>query len=85
LNLLQIRRLWRYYYQNTQGLIFVVDSADRERCGEAAHELHRMLAEVRVLLLATRARQTPLACCVRRALEDAGAPPRGCGLGAARQ
>lgn len=28
---LQIRPLWRHYYQNTQGLIFVVDSNDRDR------------------------------------------------------
>jgi hypothetical protein len=33
--------------QNTQGLIFVVDSNDRDRIGEARDELHRMLNEVR--------------------------------------
>ena len=27
----EIRPLWRHYYQNTQGLIFVVDSNDRDR------------------------------------------------------
>jgi GTPase SAR1 family protein len=27
----KIRPLWRHYYQNTQGLIFVVDSIDRNR------------------------------------------------------
>ena len=31
--------------QNTQGLIFVVDSNDRERIAEARDELNRMLAE----------------------------------------
>ena len=41
----KIRPLWRHYYQNTQGLIFVVDSNDRERVGEARDELHRMLQE----------------------------------------
>ncbi|KAI6177742.1 ADP-ribosylation factor 1-like protein [Aphelenchoides bicaudatus] len=41
----KIRPLWRYYFQNTQGLIFVVDSNDRERVGEAREELMRMLAE----------------------------------------
>ena len=41
----KIRPLWRHYYQNTQGLIFVVDSNDRERIGEARDELMRMLAE----------------------------------------
>ncbi|XP_010735419.1 ARF GTPase 2a [Larimichthys crocea] len=41
----KIRPLWRHYFQNTQGLIFVVDSNDRERVGEAKEELMRMLAE----------------------------------------
>ena len=40
-----IRPLWRHYFQNTQGLIFVVDSNDRERMGEAREELNRMLNE----------------------------------------
>ena len=31
--------------QNTDGLIFVVDSNDRERIAEARDELNRMLAE----------------------------------------
>lgn len=42
----QIRPLWRHYFQNTQGLIFVVDSNDRDRVIEARDELHRMLNEV---------------------------------------
>merc|ERR1712087_121387 len=48
----KIRPLWRHYYQNTQGVIFVVDSNDRERIDDASgsdnsakEELHRMLAE----------------------------------------
>ena len=48
----KIRPLWRHYYQNTQGIIFVVDSNGRERIGEsngsvvhAKLELHRLLAE----------------------------------------
>lgn len=48
----KIRPLWRHYYQNTQGIIFVVDSNDKERIDEASgteqsakEELHRMLAE----------------------------------------
>uniref|UniRef100_A0A3B5BBN5 ADP-ribosylation factor 1-like n=1 Tax=Stegastes partitus TaxID=144197 RepID=A0A3B5BBN5_9TELE len=40
-----IRPLWRHYYVNTQGLIFVVDSNDPERIKEAADELHMMLEE----------------------------------------
>jgi len=41
----KIRPLWRHYFQNTDGLIFVVDSNDRERIAEARDELNRMLAE----------------------------------------
>jgi len=41
----KIRPLWRHYYQNTQGIIFVVDCNDRERVGEAKDELNRMLSE----------------------------------------
>ena len=38
----KIRPLWRHYYQNTQGVIFVVDSNDRERIEDAKAELARM-------------------------------------------
>merc|ERR1719203_1697080 len=48
----KIRPLWRYYYSNVDGIIFVVDSNDRERMDNAngyddnaKEELHRMLAE----------------------------------------
>jgi len=41
----KIRPLWRHYFQNTQGLIFVVDSNDRERVQEAKDELNKMLGE----------------------------------------
>ncbi|XP_022148743.1 ADP-ribosylation factor 2 [Momordica charantia] len=41
----KIRPLWRHYFQNTQGLVFVVDSSDRGRICEARNELHRILSE----------------------------------------
>lgn len=41
----KIRPLWRHYYENTEGVIFVVDSNDRDRIGAAKAELERMLAE----------------------------------------
>jgi len=41
----KIRPLWRHYYQNTQGLIFVVDSNDRDRAEDAKEELSKMLNE----------------------------------------
>lgn len=39
----KIRPLWRHYYVGTQGLVFVVDSADRERIDEARIQLHRII------------------------------------------
>ena len=41
----KMRLLFRHYYQNTKGLIFVVDSNDRDRIEDAAEELKKMLAE----------------------------------------
>ena len=40
----KIRPLWRHYYQNTQGIIFVVDSNDTERLEEARDELNKMVS-----------------------------------------
>ena len=40
----KIRPLWRHYFQNTQGLIFVIDSNDRERITEAQDELQKMVS-----------------------------------------
>ena len=31
----KLRPLWRHYFQNTNGVIFVVDSNDKERIGQA--------------------------------------------------
>merc|ERR550532_3924194 len=41
----KIRPLWRYYYQGTNGLIYVVDSNDRDRIEDAREELTKMLQE----------------------------------------
>jgi len=48
----KIRPIWRYYYQNTDAIIFVVDSSDRERIDDskgyeesAKVELHRLFDE----------------------------------------
>lgn len=34
----KLRPLWRHYFQNTDALIFVVDSQDRDRVDKAAAE-----------------------------------------------
>ena len=41
----RIRRLWNYYFHNSQSLIFVVDSNDIELIDEARDELHSLLEE----------------------------------------
>ncbi|CAG9316805.1 unnamed protein product [Blepharisma stoltei] len=41
----KIRPLWRYYYENIQGIIFVVDSNDTKRIEDAKEELYRLVNE----------------------------------------
>lgn len=41
----KIRRLWKHYFDDTQGVIFVVDSNDRQRLIEAEKELQNILEE----------------------------------------
>ena len=41
----KIRPLWRHYYQDTQALIFVIDSNDRDRITESADELEQIVRE----------------------------------------
>ena len=40
-----IRPYWKNYYENTDGLVFVVDSSDEERLNECVEELNSLLAE----------------------------------------
>jgi small GTP-binding protein len=80
----KIRPLWRHYYQNTQGIIFVVDSNDRERIDDssgsenpsAKEELHRMLAEDElrdaVLLVFANKQDLPNAMSVNEVTERLG-------------
>ncbi|RLN17130.1 uncharacterized protein C2845_PM02G41030 [Panicum miliaceum] len=42
---LRIRPLWKHYFHGTQGLIFVVDSSDRERILQVRDELYMLLNE----------------------------------------
>ncbi len=37
----KIRPLWRHYYNDVDGVIFVIDSNDPERIGEARDELQK--------------------------------------------
>lgn len=55
----KIRPLWRHYYTGTQGLIFVIDSSDRERLDEAKQELYKItmdrgMSDVPILIFANK-------------------------------
>ncbi|KAG1846808.1 ADP-ribosylation factor family-domain-containing protein [Suillus subalutaceus] len=39
----KIRLLWKYYFNNAESIIFVVDSSDRDRIPEAKEELHALM------------------------------------------
>ncbi|KAL5167915.1 Protein EXPORTIN 1A [Glycine soja] len=39
----KLRPLWRHYFNNTDGLIYVVDSLDRERIGKAKQEFQTII------------------------------------------
>ncbi|XP_004505613.1 uncharacterized protein [Cicer arietinum] len=39
----KLRALWRHYFNNTDGLIYVVDSLDRERLGKAKQEFQTII------------------------------------------
>jgi ADP-ribosylation factor protein 1 len=41
----KIRPLWRHYYDNTNAIIYVIDSIDRERLKESSDELQKILKE----------------------------------------
>ena len=41
----RIRPLWRYYFDNTDAIIYVVDSNDKKRINEAHDELQKLLGE----------------------------------------
>ena len=41
----KIRRLWSHYYENSDAMVYVIDSNDRDRLSEARDELHKMLDE----------------------------------------
>jgi small GTP-binding protein len=55
----RLRALWRHYYENTDGVIFIVDSSDRARIKLARDELHKtmedsMLTDVKLVVFANK-------------------------------
>ncbi|KAL0278119.1 UNVERIFIED_CONTAM: hypothetical protein PYX00_000026 [Menopon gallinae] len=43
-----LRSYWRNYFECTDGLVWVVDSADKRRLSDCRKELHELLAEERL-------------------------------------
>merc|ERR1712227_562672 len=43
-----IRTFWKNYFERTEGLIWVVDCADRSRLGSCREEMHKLLQEERL-------------------------------------
>lgn len=41
----KLRRLWRYYYEGTDAVVWIVDSVDRDRMEEAREELAKLMEE----------------------------------------
>merc|ERR1712194_169864 len=72
----KIRPLWRHYYQGTNGLIYVVDSNDRDRVEDAREELMKMLDEDEmrdaVLLVFANKQDLPNAMTAAEATEKLG-------------
>eukprot|EP00347_Sterkiella_histriomuscorum_P009287 403341787 len=41
-----MRSVWKHYFESVNGVIFVIDSSDRQRILEVRDELHQILGEV---------------------------------------
>ncbi|CAD8152180.1 unnamed protein product [Paramecium octaurelia] len=41
----KLRLLWRHYFNGTQGIIFVIDSSDKERINVAKDEIMRLMSD----------------------------------------
>lgn len=51
-----LRSYWRNYFESTDGLVWVVDSGDRQRLQLCARELHQLLREEVTAAMAAGAR-----------------------------
>eukprot|EP01108_Squamamoeba_japonica_P007462 TRINITY_DN6276_c0_g1_i1.p1 TRINITY_DN6276_c0_g1~~TRINITY_DN6276_c0_g1_i1.p1 ORF type:complete len:175 (+),score=27.39 TRINITY_DN6276_c0_g1_i1:45-527(+) len=71
-----VRPLWRHYFQNSDGIVFVVDANDRDRLEEAEYELSRLLTEDELqnvpLLVFANKMDLPNAMPVARVIDQLG-------------
>ena len=58
----KLRPLWRHYFNNTDGLIYVVDSQDRERVQRAAAEFKVLSMSILPWQVYTEPYNKSLAC-----------------------
>ena len=42
---LKLRNTWKYYYESVNGIIFVIDSTNRDTLGDVRDTLHQVMAE----------------------------------------
>ena len=72
----KIRPLWKYYFQYTQELVFVIDAEDRARIEEARNELMVLLCDETVseaaLLILANKQDAPGAMTVREISDKLG-------------
>ena len=70
------RALWRHYYQNTGGVVFVVDASAPSRVATARDELHQMLRDEQlrnaILLVYANKQDQPGALSARQLAEELG-------------
>nr|KAG5708006.1 hypothetical protein BaRGS_025144 [Batillaria attramentaria] len=71
-----LRQLWRHYYENCTGLLYVVDSADQTRMSESREELEAVcgspdMAGVPVVVIANK-QDLPGACKTSEVAEQLG-------------
>ena len=45
-----MRPVWKHYFESVNGVIFVIDSADRERIPEVRDELHQILGTIKTVV-----------------------------------
>ncbi|AQK54529.1 ADP-ribosylation factor [Zea mays] len=67
----KLRPLWRHYFNNTDGLIYVVDSLDRERIGKAKAEFQAIINDPFMLnSVILKGAMTPMEVCEGLGLYD---------------